>query len=181
MLFSETKLPGVVVIDPELLEDSRGFFTRTFCREEFRAHGLIDHVEQSSMSYNRRRGTVRGMHFQTGPFEETKVVSCVEGRIFDVSIDIRRASPTFGQWFGIELSARNRRLLYLPAGIAHGFQTLVDDSTVCYQMSAPFRSEAAGGIRWDDPGIGIRWPIVDGITISDRDRAWPNWPPVDGS
>ena len=178
MRFTDTQIPGVVVIDPELHGDERGFFTRTFCREEFRARGLVDHVEQSSLSYNRRRGTVRGMHFQAPPHEETKVVACVEGCILDVSIDVRPASRTFGQWFGIELSARNQRMLYLPTGIAHGFQTLADDSTVLYQISSPFRPEAGRGIRWNDPRVGITWPLADGITISGKDRAWPDWPPA---
>jgi dTDP-4-dehydrorhamnose 3,5-epimerase len=177
MRFAETKIPGVVVIDPELHEDVRGFFARTFCREEFRAHGLVDHVEQSSLSYNRRRGTVRGMHFQAAPHGETKVVSCVEGGIFDVAVDVRPSSPSFGQWLGVELSARNHRMVYLPAGVAHGFQTLADDSTVLYQISSPFRAEAGRGIRWDDPRIAIAWPLREGLTISDKDRAWPDWPP----
>jgi dTDP-4-dehydrorhamnose 3,5-epimerase len=107
------------------------------------------------------------------------VVSCVEGGIFDVAVDVRPSSPSFGQWFGVELSARNHRMVYLPAGVAHGFQTLADDSTVLYQISSPFRAEAGRGIRWDDPHIAIAWPLRDGLTISDKDRAWPDWPPAD--
>jgi len=176
MRFSATKIAGVVVIEPELREDQRGFFARTFCREEFRARGLVDQVEQSSLSFNHRRGTVRGLHYQIAPHIETKVVSCVEGRIFDVAVDLRRESSTFGHWFGIELSSRNRRLVYIAAGIAHGFQTLEDASTVSYQISSAFRPEAARGVRWNDPKLAIDWPLSDDLTISDRDRSWPDWP-----
>ncbi len=176
MRFSNTKIPGVILIEPELRADPRGFFTRVFCREEFRAQGLVDHIEQSSLSFNHRRGTVRGMHFQAAPHEETKVVACVEGQIFDVAIDLRPTSPTFGKWFGIELSSKNRRQLYLPASIAHGFQTLEDRSTVLYQISTPFHPESARGIRWNDPKLAIVWPISEGVIVSDKDRGWPEWP-----
>jgi len=175
MRFSDTKIPGVILIEPELREDPRGFFARIFCCEEFKARGLVDHVEQTSLSFNHRRGTVRGMHFQTAPHEETKVVACVEGRIFDVAIDLRLPSPTFGQWFGIELSSDNRRQVYLPAGIAHGFQTLEDHSTVLYQISTPFHPESARGLRWNDPKVNVAWPIADDVIVSDKDGAWPEW------
>jgi len=174
MRFSNTKIPGVVLIEPELREDSRGFFARVFCREEFKAQGLVDHIEQSSLSFNQRRGTVRGMHFQIAPHEETKVVACVEGRVFDVAIDLRPTSRTFGQWFGIELSSENPRQLYLPVGIAHGFQTLEDRSTVLYQISTLFHPEAARGMRWNDPKLAIAWPISDDVIVSDKDRSWPD-------
>ena len=180
MRFSPTKLAGVLVVEPERHEDERGFFARLFCREEFAAEGLDTHVEQTSLSYNRRRGTVRGMHYQIAPHQETKVVACVEGCIFDVAIDVRPGSSTCGQWLGLELSAHNRRMLYLPHGIAHGFQTLADDSTVLYQISSPFRPEAARGIRWDDDRVGVAWPLTTDITISERDRAWPDWAPSEG-
>jgi dTDP-4-dehydrorhamnose 3,5-epimerase len=175
MRFSNTKIPGVILIEPKLREDSRGFFARVFCREEFRAHGLVDHIEQSSLSFNLRRGTVRGMHFQIAPHAETKVVTCVEGRVFDVAIDLRPTSPALGQWFGIELSSENRRQVYLPAGIAHGFQTLDDRSTVLYQISTPFHPGSARGLRWNDPTLAIAWPISDAIIVSDKDSAWPDW------
>jgi len=178
MRFSATKIAGVVVIEPELREDQRGFFARTFCRGEFRGQGLVDHVEQSSLSFNHRRGTVRGLHYQIAPHTETKVVTCVEGRIFDVAVDVRCDSPTFGQWFGTELSSHNRRMVYIAAGIAHGFQTLEDASTVSYQISSTFRPEAGRGVRWNDPKLAIVWPLCDGLTISDRDGAWPDWPPA---
>jgi dTDP-4-dehydrorhamnose 3,5-epimerase len=176
MRFSDTKLPGVILIEPELREDARGFFARVFCREELRARGLVDHIEQSSLSFNHRRGTVRGMHLQIAPHAETKVVTCVEGCVFDVAVDVRPSSPTFAQWFGIELSSKNRRQLYLPAGIAHGFQTLDDRSTVLYQISRPFHPESARGLRWNDPKLAIAWPISEDVIVSDKDRAWPDWP-----
>ena len=178
MRFSDTKIPGVTLIEPELREDARGFFTRVFCCEEFEEHGLVAHVEQSSLSFNHRRGTVRGMHFQAAPHEETKVVACVEGRIFDVAVDLRPPSPTFRHWFGIELSSANRRQLYLPAGIAHGFQTLEDHSTVLYQISTPFHPESARGLRWNDPKVNVAWPIADDVIVSDKDGARPDWPAV---
>jgi dTDP-4-dehydrorhamnose 3,5-epimerase len=175
MRFSQTKIPGVVAIDPELHEDRRGFFCRVYCREELRANGLVDHIEQSSLSFNLRRGTVRGMHFQIAPHVETKVVACVEGCIFDVALDTRPTSPTFGQWFGTELSAQNRRMLYIPAGVAHGFQTLIDRSTVLYQISSAYQPDAGRGIRWNDPALAIAWPIPDDVVMSDQDRSWPTW------
>ena len=176
MRFLDTKIPGVVLIEPELREDPRGFFARVFCREEFRAHGLVDHIEQSSISCNHRRGTLRGMHFQAGPHAETKVVACVEGCIFDVALDLRPTSPAFGQWCSVELSAKNRRMLYLPTGTAHGFQTLEDRSTVLYQISSAFHPESARGIRWNDATIGIAWPLAEGAIVSEKDRSWPDWP-----
>jgi dTDP-4-dehydrorhamnose 3,5-epimerase len=178
MRFSNTKIPGVVLIEPELHEDSRGFFARVFCREEFQAYGLVDHIEQTSLSFNQQRGTLRGLHFQVPPHAETKVVACVEGHVFDVAVDVRPTSPAFGQWFGLELSSKNRRQLYLPAGIAHGFQTLEDRSTLLYQISTPFHPQAARGIRWNDPKLAITWPISDAVIVSDKDRIWPDWPPT---
>jgi dTDP-4-dehydrorhamnose 3,5-epimerase len=182
MRFLSTKVPGVLLIEPELHQDERGFFTRIFCEEELRAHGLVDAIAQSSLSYNRRRGTVRGMHYQSVPHSETKLVACVEGCIFDVCIDLRPDSPTLGDWFGVELSAGNRRMVYIPDGLAHGFQTLVDNSTVLYQISSPFRPEAARGIRWDEPRVGVVWPLTDDLTISEKDRSWPAWtPPIEAN
>jgi dTDP-4-dehydrorhamnose 3,5-epimerase len=177
MRFSETTIPGVVLVEPEPHEDQRGFFARTFCRQEFGANGLMDHVEQSSVSFNHRRGTLRGVHFQAAPHAEMKLVACIQGAIFDVALDVRPDSKALGQWFGIELTAENRRMLYLPTGIAHGFQTLEDASVVSYQISEVFHPESARGIRWNDPSVAIRWPIPDNPIISERDRAWPDWRP----
>jgi len=176
MHFSATTLAGVVLVDPEPKEDQRGFFARTFCREEFRANGLMDRIEQSSVSFNRWRGTLRGMHFQAAPHAEIKLVGCIQGRIFDVALDVRRDSPTFGQWFGIELSAENLRMLCLPPGIAHGFQTLEDATAVSYHISEAFHPECSRGVRWNDPKVAIRWPLSEDLVISERDRTWPDWP-----
>ena len=175
MRFQETKIAGVVVVEPDLLQDERGFFTRIFCREEFRAQGLEDHLEQSSLSFNHKRGTVRGLHWQAAPHGETKVVACVEGHIYDVAVDVRPNSPSFCQWVSVELSAANRRMLYLPKGIAHGFQTLEDASMVLYQISSAFHPEATRGVRWNDPKLAITWPLGNDLTISDRDLHWPDW------
>jgi dTDP-4-dehydrorhamnose 3,5-epimerase len=178
MRFSETTIAGVVLVELEPHEDQRGFFARTFCRKEFRANGLMDHVEQSSISFNHSRGTLRGMHFQEAPHAEMKLVTCIQGAIFDVALDVRVDSMTLGEWFGIELTAENRQMLYMPTGIAHGFQTLEDSSTVSYQISEVFDPKSARGIRWNDPGVAIRWPIPNHAIISERDRAWPDWRPI---
>jgi dTDP-4-dehydrorhamnose 3,5-epimerase len=176
MRFPATTIAGVVLVEPEPKEDQRGFFARTFCRQEFRANGLMDRIEQSSVSFNRRRGTLRGMHFQAAPHAESKLVACTQGRIFDVALDVRQDSPSFGQWFGIELSAENLRMLYLPTGIAHGFQTLEDASAVFYQISEAFHPESSRSVRWNDPQVAIRWPLSEDLVISERDRTWPDWP-----
>lgn len=176
MKFIETKLPGSYLIEPELAEDERGFFTRTFCREEFAAHGLNPNVAQCSLSFNRKRGTLRGMHYQAAPHQEAKLVRCTMGAIYDVIVDIRGGSPTFGHWWGTELTVRNRRLLYIPEGFAHGFQTLDDDTEVLYQISALYVSDFARGIRWNDLRLAIRWPISVSV-ISDRDSHYPDFMP----
>jgi dTDP-4-dehydrorhamnose 3,5-epimerase len=170
--FVPAPLAGAFVVELDRLEDERGFFARTFCTEEFRRHGLNPHVEQCSISSNLLRGTLRGMHYQASPYEEAKLVRCTRGAIFDVLVDLRSASPTRLKWFGVELSAGNRRALYVPEGFAHGFLTLAADSEVLYQISAPYRPEAQRGFRWDDPGVGIAWPEA-ATQISPRDRALP--------
>lgn len=170
MLFRETKLKGVYVIEPQPLEDDRGFFARTFCREEFAKYGLNPQVAQCSISYNRKKGTLRGMHYQVAPREEAKLVSCVSGAIYDVIVDLRADSATYCEWLAVELNARgHRRMIYIPEGFAHGFQTLEDDSEVFYQMSEVYAPEYARGIRWNDPAFAIRWP-EDQRILSDRDR-----------
>lgn len=171
MNFAPTPLAGAFVVELQRLEDDRGFFARTFCAEEFRAHGLDPVVSQCSVSFNRRRGTLRGMHFQAAPHEEAKLVRCVQGAIWDVIVDLRPGSPTRLKWFGTELSAGNRRALYIPQGFAHGFQTLRDDSEVLYMMNVPFHPASARGLPWNDPAFGIEWPIADPV-MSDRDRAF---------
>lgn len=172
MKFVATPLAGAFVVELEPIEDERGFFARSFCQQEFRAHGLDPVVAQCNVSLNRRRGTLRGMHYQTVPHEEAKLVRCTRGAIWDVIVDLRPDSRTRAQWFGTELTAENRRALYVPKGFAHGFQTLADDSEVLYQMSEFFHPESARGLRWDDPSIGIRWPLPDPV-VSARDRAFP--------
>ena len=172
MRFSETRFKGVVVIDLEPQRDERGFFARAYCAEELAAHGLNPAIAQSSISFNRKKGTLRGMHWQIHPHEEDKMVRCTAGAIFDVVIDVRRASPTYGQWLGFELSAENRTSLYVAGGFAHGFLTLTDNAEVFYQMSVPYAPQMGRGIRWDDPDIGIKWPARPAV-ISERDRLYP--------
>ena len=172
MRFSPTDLAGAFLLDVEPLEDNRGFFARSFCHDEFRAHGLNPEFVQCNISFNYRRGTLRGMHFQVSPHAEAKVVRCTQGAIWDVIIDLRTDSPTRYRWFGVELSARTRRALYVPEGFAHGFQTLVDESEVLYLMSEFYHPECARGVRWDDPRFGIPWPLPDPV-VSVRDNTFP--------
>lgn len=172
MKFAETPLPGAFVIDIEPVEDERGYFARTFCRREFEARGLNPGLAQCNVSFNRRKGTLRGMHYQVKPREEAKVVWCAAGAIHDVIIDLRPDSPTFRRWHGVELKAGTWRMLYVPEGFAHGFQTLQDDTAVFYQMSEFYDAGCARGVRWDDPAFGILWPAPPSV-ISGRDRGYP--------
>lgn len=174
MQFIETPLRGAWVIQPEKLQDHRGFFARTFCEREFAAHGLATHFVQCNISFNQKKGTLRGMHYQAPPNEEAKLIRCTAGSIFDVIIDLRPASPTFKKHFAIELNEQNRTMLYVPEHFAHGFQTLVDNTEVFYQMSAFYESEAARGVRWNDPAFAITWPEGDRI-ILDRDARYPDF------
>lgn len=169
MNFIETTLRGAFVIEPYRIEDERGFFARTFCRREFEAHGLNSNLVQCSVSFNRKRSTLRGMHFQVAPHAETKLVRCTRGAIYDVIVDLRPDSRMFCRWFGIELSADNQLALYIPEGIAHGFQTLQDETEVFYQISESYSPECAGGVRWNDPAFAIQWPIANPV-ISARDQ-----------
>ncbi len=162
------------MIAMEPIEDERGFFARSFCGREMEAHGLCPEVAQCDVSFNRRRGTVRGLHLQRPPHAETKVVRCTAGGIYDVIVDLRIGSPTFRRYFAIELTAGNRAALYVPEGFAHGFQSLADDTEVFYQMSRPYVAEAAAGFRWNDPAFGIEWPLELSV-ISDRDRSFPDF------
>jgi len=173
-VFVETLLKGACVIDLEKREDDRGFFARTFCQREFAEHGLELQVAQCNISFNERKGTLRGMHYQVPPFEEAKLVRCTMGGIYDAIIDLRRRSPTFGQSFGIELTAQSRRMLYVPRGFAHGYQTLERDTEVFYQMSQFYSSEHSRGVRWNDPAFGIKWPPDERI-INERDRKYPDF------
>jgi dTDP-4-dehydrorhamnose 3,5-epimerase len=176
MLFRELAMEGVFLIEPVRREDERGFFARTFCATELAGRGLIDRFRQSSVSYNARQGTVRGMHFSRAPHEETKIVRCTAGAVFDIVVDLRPGSPTELQWVGVSLTAKNRHALYIPRGFAHGFQSLQDDTEVLYMIDIPYVPEAATGVRWNDPAIGVQWPET--ITfMSQRDLVFPDWIP----
>lgn len=174
MIFTETKLKDAYVIEPERLEDERGFFARTFCEHEFAAHGLCTRFVQCNISFNKRKGTIRGMHYQVAPHAEAKLVRCTMGAIYDVIIDLRPGSPTFAQWVAVELTAQNRRMVYVPEGLAHGFQTLEDNTEVFYQMSEFYHPECARGVRWNDPAFGIKWPLTP-VIISARDQSYPDF------
>jgi dTDP-4-dehydrorhamnose 3,5-epimerase len=176
MQFTPTNLPGVVVVDLAPHEDSRGMFARSFCRDEFERHGLDPSIVQCNISYNSRRGTLRGMHYQSEPFPEAKLVRVTCGEVYDVAVDLRPQSPAFRQWTGHTLSAANRKALYIPYGVAHGFQTLTDDAEVFYQMSEAYHADLARGVRWNDPAFGIVWPIPSPI-MSDQDASRPDFVP----
>ncbi len=177
MIFHPTKLAGAFIVELDPREDERGFFARSFCQDEFAAHGLNPHVAQCNVSFSRLAGTLRGMHFQNAPHAEAKLVRCVTGAAFDAIVDLRPGSPTFAQWIGVELTAENRRAVYAPAGFAHGAQTLSDSTELFYQMSAPYHAASASGVRWDDPAFGIEWPQppATGRVIAERDLAWPDF------
>jgi dTDP-4-dehydrorhamnose 3,5-epimerase len=175
--FVATKLGDAFVVELERHEDERGFFARAWSREEFAEHGLVPELSQCSLSRNSLAGTLRGMHFQVAPHEEAKLVRCTSGAIFDVIVDLRPGSPTHAEWVGVELDAGRGNALYVPKGFAHGFQTLADDTDVLYMISDPYAPDAASGVRWDDPAFGIEWPHAETRTISDRDRAWPDYDP----
>jgi dTDP-4-dehydrorhamnose 3,5-epimerase len=170
MIFTETKIKGVYIIEPELLTDERGFFARSFCKDEFRNHGLETNIVQCNISYNKNKGTLRGMHYQAPPFEEAKVVSCAKGSIYDVVVDLRRDSSTYCQWVATCLSEKNFKMLYIPKGCAHGFQTLEDNTMVYYQMMEFFHPECASGVRWDDQKFKIDWPLSNKRIISEKDN-----------
>ncbi len=172
MKFIETRLKGAFIIEPERLEDERGFFARTFCQKEFEAHGLNPKMVQCNISYNKHKGTLRGMHYQAAPMAEAKLVRCTRGAIYDVIIDMRHESPTYCQWLAEELSTENSRMTYIPEGFAHGFQTLEDDTEVFYQMSEFYSPEHAQGVRWNDPIFGIEWHLNTKI-ISEKDNNYP--------
>lgn len=171
MKFIETPLAGLYVIEIEPLNDDRGYFARSFCAHEFQARGLEPTVAQCNISFNRKAGTLRGLHFQALPHEEAKLVRCSRGAIYDVAVDIRQDSRTYLKWFAAELTSENRSMMFIPRGFAHGFQTLVDESEVFYLMSEFYHAESARGLRWDDPTLGISWPVANRI-ISNKDRTY---------
>lgn len=175
MIFGDTPLAGVYLLDPQPVEDNRGFFARVWCAEEFEERGLDTSIAQCSISFNARRGTLRGMHWQAAPHEEVKIVRCTQGSIHDVVADLRPGSPTYGAWSSFELSAAGRRSLYIPKGCAHGFQTLVDETEVYYAISALYAPGAARGFRYDDSAFAIEWPLPDDAIVSQRDCSWPDY------
>jgi len=175
MIFAETALAGAFVIDLERREDERGFFARAWCRHEFENHGLDGRLAQCNISFNHRSGTLRGMHYQIVPAAETKLIRCTRGAIYDVIIDLRAGSLTFKRWIAVELTADNRRALYVPEGFAQGYQTLADATETYYHVSAFYTPEAERGVRWDDPEFGIEWPDVEDRVISQKDRTWPDF------
>lgn len=174
MNFQETKIAGSYVIDVRRIEDDRGFFGRTWCRQELAEHGLSQEIVQVNTALSLAKGTLRGMHFQRSPHSEVKIVSCPSGAVFDVVLDLRPESPTFRQWFGVELTADNFRMLYIPEGCAHGYQTLQDNSVLNYTTSAMYAPDHATGVRFDDPAFRIDWPLPVSV-ISDADAGWPDF------
>jgi dTDP-4-dehydrorhamnose 3,5-epimerase len=173
MRFEETPVPGAFVVELDRLSDERGWFARSFDRSEFERRGLEPAVVQCNVSYNERAGTLRGMHYQSAPHGEPKLVRATRGAIFDVIADVREDSPAYRAWFGVELSADNGRALYIPVGVAHGFQTLADATEVSYQMGHEYVADSAAGVRWDDPQLGIEWPPAERRIISERDLSYP--------
>lgn len=174
MIFKPTRLEGAFVVEPEKLEDGRGFFARSWCLREFEAHGLNPRMVQCNISLSKRKGTLRGIHYQAPPHAEAKLVRCTAGSIYDVIIDLRPESPTFEKYAAEVLTARNHKMLYVPEDFAHGFLTLEDDSEVFYQMSEFYVPEQSKGVRWNDPVFGIEWPIAPCI-LSERDRSYPDF------
>lgn len=174
MIFNATELAGAFLLEWERREDERGFFARTWCETEFREQGLNSRLVQCNASFNRRRGTLRGMHYQSAPYAEAKLVRCTRGALYDVLLDLRPNSPTYLRWIGVELTAENRLSIYIPEGVAHGFQTLTDDSEVFYQMSEFYHPECSHGVRWNDPAFGITWRIPNPI-LSERDAGYADY------
>ena len=175
MIFTETELPGAYVLDLERREDDRGFFARAWCMNELGDHGLVTRIVQANVSFNNRKGTLRGMHMQVAPHAEVKVIRATRGSVLDVIVDLRPDSPTFKQWTGVELSATNGRAMYVPEGFAHGYQTLEDDTETFYLVSEFYAPDAERGLRWDDPAFGIEWPDPENAILSDKDASWPDW------
>ena len=178
MIFKETPIPGAYLIGIEKLADPRGFFARTWCQREFEEHGLSTRLVQCSVSFNPKMGTLRGLHYQVPPAEEVKLVRCTSGALYDVIVDLRRTSPMYLRYFAAILSARDHNMMYVPAGIAHGFLTLAEETEIFYQMSEFYSSEHSRGVRWNDPQLGIVWPAAVRV-IAERDRTYPDFVAVD--
>jgi dTDP-4-dehydrorhamnose 3,5-epimerase len=177
MIFTATDLQDVFIVEPVRLEDERGFFARTWCQHEFESHRLNPRLVQCSISFNARKGTLRGMHYQVAPHTEGKLIRCTRGAIYDVALDLRPESPDYRRWVAVELTGENRRQLYIPEGVAHGFQTVEDDTEVLYLMSEFHHPECARGARWNDPAFAITWPEVERRIMSERDARYEDWQP----
>ncbi|HEX9423779.1 MAG TPA: dTDP-4-dehydrorhamnose 3,5-epimerase [Pyrinomonadaceae bacterium] len=175
MILTETKLAGVYLIEPRRFEDERGFFAPSFSAREFAARGMASDFVENNISYSKNRGTLRGMHYQAAPYGQAKLVRCTKGAVFDVVVDLRPNSPTFKQWTGVELSAENRSMMYLPADCGHGFQTLVDDTEVFYMVSSVYVPESGRGFRWNDPAFNIDWPDIGARILIERDQKYPDF------
>jgi dTDP-4-dehydrorhamnose 3,5-epimerase len=175
MIFTETKLAGAYIVDIDPLSDARGFFARAWCAQELEEHGLVARIAQCNTSYNKRKGTLRGMHLQRAPHEEVKFVKCIRGALYDVIIDLRPGSATYMEWVGVELTAENRRALYVPEGFAHGFQSLQDDVETLYMVSEFYAPQAETGFRWDDPAFAVVWPLGPPTVVSEKDASWPSF------
>lgn len=175
MKFTETKIRSVFIINPEKNEDKRGYFARCYCEKEFASHGISTKIAQANTAYNRNKNTIRGLHFQIEPHAEHKLICCVKGRLWDVILDLRHDSPTFKQWMGIELSEYNPTMLFVPAGCAHGYQTLDDDTVIFYMVSDFYSPDHENGVRWNDPAFNIEWKERNNIIISDKDKNWPDF------
>lgn len=175
MKFQRSNIPDVWIIEQERFADDRGYFARTWCAEEFAAHELNAGLIQCSTSFNLKRGTLRGLHYQVAPYQEDKLVRCTRGAIFDVAVDLRPDSPTYKQWVGMELTESNGLALYIPQGFAHGFQTLADNSEVFYQMAQPYQPAAGRGWRWNDPTFNISWPQTTDVILSPKDATYPDF------
>jgi dTDP-4-dehydrorhamnose 3,5-epimerase len=175
MIFTETKIAGLYLIRPQPFEDERGFFAPSFSAKEFAARGMASVFVENNISFSRNRGTLRGMHYQAAPYGQAKLVRCTRGAVFDVAVDLRSESPTFKQWIGVELSADNRSMLYLPGDCGHGYMTLVDDTEVFYMVSSVYVPESGRGFRWNDPAFGIQWPDMESPMLIDRDRSYPDF------
>jgi dTDP-4-dehydrorhamnose 3,5-epimerase len=177
MIFRETRLKGSFVIEPEKHEDDRGFFARAWCQKEFKVHRLSPDMVQANIAFSLQKGTLRGMHYQTDPYQEAKLVRCIRGKVFDVIIDLRPDSNTYCEWLGVELTEWNHRMLYVPEDFAHGYQTLENNSEVFYLVSQFYSPGAERGVRWNDPAFGIDWPETENIIVSKKDRDWPDYIP----
>jgi dTDP-4-dehydrorhamnose 3,5-epimerase len=172
MNFIETEIEGLYIVELNKIGDERGFFARAWCEKEFSDKKLTSRMVQANTSYSKDKGTLRGLHYQVSPHQEAKLMRCIKGAIFDVAVDLRSDSKTYKEWFGVELTESNRNMLFIPEGFAHGYQTLVEDTEAFYMSSAFYAPDAERGVRWDDPSIGIEWPITDNLNITDKDKSW---------